>query len=55
LNKKDGILISRKSEEHGFGLENVKRIVKKYNGDIVISADNILFSVGIVMYVQKKC
>jgi sensor histidine kinase YesM len=55
LNRKDGILISRKSEEHGFGLENVKRIVKKYNGDIVISADNKLFSVGIVMYVQKKC
>jgi signal transduction histidine kinase len=55
LNRKDGILISRKSEEHGFGLENVKRIVRKYNGDIVISADNKLFSVGIVMYVQKKC
>jgi signal transduction histidine kinase len=55
LSRKDGILISRKSEEHGFGLENVKRIVRKYNGDIVISADNKLFSVGIVMYVQKKC
>jgi hypothetical protein len=51
LNRKNGILISRKSEEHGFGLENVKRVVKKYNGDIVISADNKLFSVGIVMYV----
>jgi sensor histidine kinase YesM len=51
LNKKNGNLISRKSKEHGFGLENVKRVVKKYNGDTVISADNEVFSVGIVMYV----
>jgi sensor histidine kinase YesM len=54
LSKKDGILISRKGKEHGFGLENVRRIVKKYNGDIVISADDKLFSVGIVMYLQNS-
>ncbi|WP_313530478.1 ATP-binding protein [Anaerotignum sp.] len=36
---------------HGLGLSNVKRIVEKYNGDLVITTEKNFFAVEIVMYI----
>lgn len=38
-------------EPHGIGLNNVKRIVEKYNGKLSISAEENYFDVEIVMYI----
>lgn len=38
-------------EPHGIGLNNVKRIVKKYNGELSISTEENYFDVEIVMYI----
>ena len=35
-------IVSLKSKNHGYGLENIKRIAKKYNGK--------MFMVGVVLY-----
>lgn len=36
--------------EHGFGLQSIKNIIKKYNGTIEISTENSIFSVKILIY-----
>lgn len=53
LISKDGRLLSTKeqAELHGYGLKNVKRIIKKYNGTISISYTDSLFSVDVMLYV----
>ena len=38
-------------DEHGYGLENIRKSVEKYNGHIDITHDNNIFSVGILLYV----
>ncbi|WP_352401218.1 GHKL domain-containing protein [Anaerotignum sp.] len=38
-------------EPHGLGLNNVKRIVEKYNGELDITTENNFFDVEIVMYI----
>lgn len=45
------VIISRKTDNHGYGLDNIRRIVKKYNGDIKIEYNDDMFIVGIVLYV----
>ncbi len=40
------------SENHGFGLENVRTIAEKYNGGIDISAENGKFIINIMLIVQ---
>ena len=38
---------------HGIGLQNVKKIVEKYNGTVVVSDENNIFHVNIMMYALK--
>ena len=40
------------SENHGFGLENVRTIAEKYNGGIDISAENGRFIINVMLIVQ---
>lgn len=51
LNENNGEILSLKQGEHGFGIKNITRIVKKYGGDVLITHDDNIFSVGIIMYV----
>jgi hypothetical protein len=47
-------LASRKSgDDHGHGLKNIKMSVEKYNGHLVITYDESIFSVGILLYVDE--
>lgn len=50
--KKNGRFLSSKaeSEYHGWGIENVKRIVEKYNGDIQFEYTEKNFKVEIMIY-----
>lgn len=45
------ISTKKDSELHGIGLENVKKIVEKYSGEINISNLDNIFKVNIMMYV----
>lgn len=47
-------ILSHKFGEHGYGIKNINRIVKKYNGDILIKHDASVFSVGIILYTSKE-
>ena len=40
------------SKDHGFGLENIKKSVEKYNGHMNIAHDENNFSVGILLFVD---
>lgn len=45
-------LVSRKIEKnHGYGLNNIQRIIDKYNGQININYDTQIFEVMILMYI----
>lgn len=46
--------ISRKGKEHGYGLENIKRIAGKYGGNIKIEHNDTIFFVSIVMYIVNR-
>jgi len=46
------IVTQKAGGEHGFGLENIRKTVEKYNGHIDISHDSNMFSVGILLYVE---
>ena len=50
--KRDGLPITTKrdKEEHGFGVENIKRIVEKYDGEMEFSVTDTMFKVYIVMF-----
>lgn len=52
--KRGETLISTKEsakEAHGIGLSNVRRVIDKYDGEMMINTDNQFFSVHIVMYI----
>ncbi len=51
--KYNGKIISTKSErkDHGIGLENVRRVVEKYGGEVEIEHDEKLFKVRVVLFV----
>lgn len=53
LNKRGCKILSTKktTEIHGIGLENVKRIVDKYNGVMEITTENQRFNVVIMLYI----
>lgn len=54
LRKKGNTFFSTKkesSEPHGIGLNNVKRIVEKYNGNLTINVEKNFFDVEILMYI----
>jgi sensor histidine kinase regulating citrate/malate metabolism len=50
VKKLDGRIVSKKGENHGYGLDNVKRIVDKYDGSMVIECGNGKFEVDVVIY-----
>ena len=47
----DGNIVSRKGENHGLGLDNIKRIVEKYDGTMVMECDGGRFDVDVIMFV----
>lgn len=51
IKKVNGNIVSRKGENHGIGLDNVKRIVDKYDGTMVIECDNGRFDIDVIMFV----
>ncbi len=54
LIKKGNVLISTKKnakEPHGIGLSNVRRIIEKYHGEMLIDTENNVFNVHIIMYI----
>lgn len=51
IKKDKDVIISRKGADHGYGLDNIKRIVEKYNGDVKIEYSGEMFIVGVVVYV----
>lgn len=56
ISEKDGKIVSRKLDKtrHGYGLKNVKRIVKKYNGTIDVRYSEKRFYVNIMVYLSNK-
>lgn len=50
IKKENGKIVSLKGKNHGYGLENIKRIAKKYNGDMKIEYNEKMFMVGVVLY-----
>ena len=51
VGKVNGNIVSRKGENHGIGLDNVKKIVDKYDGTMVIECDNGRFDIDVIMFV----
>lgn len=47
----NGVILSRKDANHGYGLDNIRRIANKYNGDIKIEYNDEMFIVGVILYV----
>lgn len=45
--------ISLKDSSHGYGVDNIKRIVNKYNGNIEIDYKNNVFNISIVLYIGE--
>jgi len=43
------IISTKQSDDHGYGLKNIKRSVEKYNGDFNISIEDNIFSVSILL------
>lgn len=52
IKKIDGHIVSKKGKDHGYGLYNVKRIVDKYSGSMIIETENGRFQIEIVMYIS---
>lgn len=45
--------ISLKDISHGYGVDNIKRIVNKYNGNIEIDYKNNIFNISIMLYIGE--
>ena len=56
INQKNNILKTRKenSKKHGIGMQNIKDVIRKYEGDINIQTTENLFTVDIILYLQQK-
>ena len=54
LIKKGKKYITRKNdiESHGLGLQNVNKIIEKYNGEQTIETTNNMFKITILLYVE---
>lgn len=52
VQKQEGIYITTKKEiqEHGIGLQNVKKVVENYKGDMHITDSDNIFDVKIILY-----
>jgi hypothetical protein len=49
--KFNGHIVSNKGDNHGYGLDNIKRVVDKYDGSMVIECENKKFEVDIIIYI----
>lgn len=49
LKWKDGLPLSDKGKDHGIGLLNVKRSIKKYDGDITLQQENGIVTVDLLL------
>lgn len=46
----DGLPVARRSEEHGYGLSNVRYVVEKYNGVLLCDSQEGVFSVKAILF-----
>jgi len=46
------IVSLKESNEHGYGLKNIKQSVEKYNGHIKVSYTENVFSTGVFLYIR---
>lgn len=51
VRKNNDTIISSKGDDHGYGLENIRRIAVKYNGSIRMEYNDKLFITGVMLYV----
>jgi hypothetical protein len=51
VKKLDGRIVSKKGENHGYGLDNVRRIAGKYDGSVVVECGNGKFEADVIMYI----
>lgn len=51
LTFRDGIPVTTKSDKdyHGYGMRSIKRIIRKYGGNLSISTENMLFQLNIMI------
>lgn len=56
LKVRDGHLITSKTDtsEHGFGSENIRQIVEKYNGSSAFEADDHVFTLNILIPIPEN-
>ncbi len=56
INKGDKRILTTKNDlnNHGLGLINIENTINKYNGSLDIEYDENIFSVDIVLYVNKN-
>ena len=54
IKKEDGHIISKKGDKdnHGYGLNNIKRIVDKYDGSMIEEYENGQFEIAIIIYLE---
>ena len=53
----DGVIATRKTEEkgyHGFGMKSMQMLAQKYGGDLRVSVNGDLFSLGIYLFGGNK-
>ena len=43
----------KRKEQHGIGLQNVKKIVESYNGNMNIQTEEDIFSVKLILYMSR--
>lgn len=54
IGKNNTIKTTKKnSSEHGIGSKNIQRVVKKYNGALTLSCENLVFDFGVRLTLQK--
>ena len=54
IKKENGHIISKKGDKdnHGYGLNNIKRIVDKYDGSMIEEYENGQFEIAIIIYLE---
>lgn len=52
---KNGNLLSTKGDvtKHGYGISSIKKVVEKYNGDVIIDTEDSIFSVTVTMNLKE--
>lgn len=52
---KNGNLLSTKEEvsRHGYGVNSIKRVVDRYNGEVFIDTQNNIFSITVIMNLEE--